>query len=91
MNINDFYNEVFKDLGVDDKDGKKYVKKVVDSTFKKVVDVVSKGENLKIRDFGTFKLKVLKARKMMVPFTKEEKLIPERKKVKFLPSNKMEL
>ncbi len=91
MNVNDFYNEVFNDLRVEDKEGKKFVKQVINSTFKKVIDTVAKGESLKIKDFGTFKLKILKARKMTVPFTKEEKLIPERKKMKFLPSNKMEL
>ncbi len=91
MNISKLGNEIIENLNITEKQDKKLAKDVVESLFDTIVKIIKRGDTLKIKDFGTFKVKVLKSRVIMVPFTKEEKTIPERKKIKFLPSNKVEL
>ncbi len=91
MNSKDIYNKVYEELSIEEKDEKKKAQEVIEAAFKKIVECVSQGENVKIKDFGTFKMKISKARTMIIPFTKEEKHIPEKKKLKFLPASKLEL
>ncbi len=59
------------------------VKKVVQSTLDIIVDSLSKGETVELRNFGIFKVKSRKARLGRNPKTGESVRIPEKKAVSF--------
>lgn len=69
------------------KTGLKYldVKKVVQMTFDTMVDALTSGDKIELRNFGIFKVKVRKAKKGRNPRTGEEVPVPERKVVVFKP------
>ena len=57
---------------------RKDVAVVVDSLFQGVKDILAEGHHLEIRGFGTFRLKVRKARMGRNPKTDEQVPVPER-------------
>ncbi len=59
------------------------VKKVVQLTLDIIVDSLSKGETVELRNFGIFKVKSRKARLGRNPKTGESVQIPEKKAVTF--------
>jgi DNA-binding protein HU-beta/integration host factor subunit beta len=69
------------------KTGLKYldVKKVVQMTFDTMVDALTSGDKIELRNFGVFKVKIRKAKKGRNPRTGEEVPVPERKVVVFKP------
>lgn len=60
---------------------------VVDSFLEAVKTALEGGSNIEIRGFGTFKVKVRKARKARNPRTGDEVPVPDRKVPVFKPSN----
>ena len=70
-------------------------KKDVEDVLKSFVDVVSKelknGGKIQLVGFGTFSIKMRKARNVLNPSTGENMVIPARKVVKFTPGYKMKL
>lgn len=60
---------------------------VVDSFLDTVKKAVENGHNIEIRGFGTFKIKVRKARKARNPRTGDVVPVPDRKVPVFKPSN----
>ena len=58
------------------------VKKVVQLNFDIIVEALSKGETVELRNFGIFKVKSRKARLGRNPKTGESVRIPEKKAVK---------
>ena len=58
-------------------------KKVVQLTLDTIVDSLSKGETVELRNFGIFKVKSRKARLGRNPKTGESVRIPEKKAVTF--------
>ncbi|MEW5757953.1 MAG: HU family DNA-binding protein [Candidatus Omnitrophota bacterium] len=59
------------------------VKKVVQKTFDTIVDALSKGEKIELRNFGVFKTKERRARAGRNPRTGEIVPVPARKVVVF--------
>ena len=60
---------------------------VVDAFLEVVKKSLEDGNNIEIRGFGTFKIKLRKARKARNPRTGEEVPVPDRKVPVFKPSN----
>jgi nucleoid DNA-binding protein len=60
---------------------------VVDNFLEAVKKSLEGGSNIEIRGFGTFKVKLRKARKARNPRTGEEVPVPDRKVPVFKPSN----
>jgi len=60
---------------------------VVDTFLNAIKDTLEGGKNIEIRGFGTFKVKLRKARKARNPRTGEEVPVPDRKVPVFKPSN----
>ncbi len=60
---------------------------VVDSLIDVIKKSLESGHNLEIRGFGTFKIKLRKARKARNPRTGEVVPVPDRKVPVFKPSN----
>jgi nucleoid DNA-binding protein len=61
------------------------VKKVVQLTLDIMIDALSKGERIELRNFGVFKVKERKKRIGRNPRTGETVPVPERKVVVFKP------
>lgn len=59
------------------------VKRVVQKTLEGIIDSLSKGETVELRNFGIFKVKSRRPRIGRNPKTGEAVPIPERKKVSF--------
>jgi len=60
---------------------------VVDSCLDTIKKSMEEMQNIEIRGFGTFKIKLRKARKARNPRTGEEVPVPDRKVPVFKPSN----
>ena len=60
---------------------------VVDGFLDAIKGALESGKNIEIRGFGTFKVKVRKARKARNPRTGDEVPVPDRKVPVFKPSN----
>jgi len=60
---------------------------VVDSFLDTIKQAMEKNHNIEIRGFGTFKIKLRKARKARNPRTGDEVPVPDRKVPVFKPSN----
>ena len=60
---------------------------VVDSLLEVIKKSLESGHNIEIRGFGTFKIKLRKARKARNPRTGEVVPVPDRKVPVFKPSN----
>ena len=60
---------------------------VVDNFLDAIKSALEGGNNIEIRGFGTFKVKLRKARKARNPRTGEEVPVPDRKVPVFKPSN----
>lgn len=60
---------------------------VVDTFLYAIKDALEGGKNIEIRGFGTFKVKLRKARKARNPRTGDEVPVPDRKVPVFKPSN----
>jgi len=59
----------------------------VDALLEAIKKSLEGGKNIEIRGFGTFKVKLRKARKARNPRTGEEVPVPDRKVPVFKPSN----
>ena len=70
-------------------------KKDSEKALKAFIDVVTEelksGEKIQLVGFGTFSIKMRKARNVLNPSTGENMVIPARKVVKFTPGYKMKL
>jgi nucleoid DNA-binding protein len=60
---------------------------IVDGFLDAIKLAMKEGNNIEIRGFGTFKIKLRKARKARNPRTGEEVPVPDRKVPVFKPSN----
>lgn len=89
MQFNDFIKEVSSNLPYEEKNDR--VRMIIESTFEEIYKQIKKGEEVRIRGFGTFKRKTLAAREMKLPLTGEIKQLPERKKLVFSVSPKLSL
>lgn len=65
------------------------VKKVVQKTFDYIVESLSRGEKIELRNFGVFKLKQRKSRTGRNPRTGQIVPVPPRKVVVFKPGLEM--
>ena len=65
------------------------VKKVVQKTFDYMVDALSRGEKIELRNFGVFKVKQRKSRTGRNPRTGQVVPVPPRKVVVFKPGLEM--
>ncbi|MBF0494150.1 MAG: integration host factor subunit beta [Candidatus Omnitrophica bacterium] len=65
------------------------VKEVVQQTFDIIVDALSKGDKLELRNFGIFKVKTRKGRLGRNPRTGDGVTIPDKKVVSFKAGMKM--
>jgi len=65
---------------------KKQALEILNYIFDSIIEAVRKGEDVKISGFGTFRLKVRKARTAVNPRTGEKIEVPEKKTPKFTPS-----
>ena len=62
------------------------VEKIIDIIFAEIAEALSRGENIEIRGFGTYKVVTRKARLGRNPKTKKEHEISARHTVVFKPS-----
>jgi DNA-binding protein HU-beta len=62
------------------------VEEIVNATLDTIREKLANGEDIKITDFGSFKVEVAAARTGRNPHTGEAIEIPEGKRVKFKPS-----
>ena len=60
-------------------------KKVVQTAFDTIVDILTKEGRLELRNFGVFIVKTRKPRKARNPRTGESVMVPQRKTVTFKP------
>ena len=67
----------------------KDVKVVVEQFLEEVKNCLVEGNHLEIRGFGTFKVKIHKARKARNPKTGQEVMVPARKKAVFKVSREL--
>jgi len=65
------------------------VKKIVQKTFDYIVDALSRGEKIELRNFGVFKIKQRKSRTGRNPRTGQVVPVPPRKVVVFKPGLEM--
>ncbi|MFA6349837.1 MAG: HU family DNA-binding protein [Candidatus Omnitrophota bacterium] len=65
------------------------VKKIVQKTFDYVVEALSRGEKIELRNFGVFKVKQRKSRTGRNPRTGQVVPVPPRKVVVFKPGLEM--
>ena len=65
------------------------VKKVVQKTFDYIVESLSRGEKIELRNFGVFKIKQRKSRTGRNPRTGQVVPVPPRKVVVFKPGLEM--
>jgi nucleoid DNA-binding protein len=65
------------------------VKRVVQKTFDYIVDALSRGEKIELRNFGVFKIKQRKSRTGRNPRTGQVVPVPPRKVVVFKPGLEM--
>jgi DNA-binding protein HU-beta len=68
---------------------KKQALEVVNFVFDQIVENLKKGEDVSISGFGTFKVKVRKARTAINPRTGEKVEVPAKKVAKFTPSKNL--
>ncbi|MEW6008362.1 MAG: HU family DNA-binding protein [Candidatus Omnitrophota bacterium] len=61
------------------------VKKIVQKTFDAIIDALTRGEKVELRNFGVFKIKERKSRTGRNPRTGEVVPVPPRKVVVFKP------
>ena len=81
MTKKDIVVKITEETGIKQTD----VKLVVQKTFDHIIDALSKGQTIELRNFGVFKVKSRKPRMGRNPKTGESVPIPERKKVVFKP------
>ncbi len=62
---------------------KRDIEIVVDTLFGSITEALVRGERIEIRGFGSFRVRVLKAREGFNPKTREPIQIPERRKPLF--------
>lgn len=62
-----------------------HVKKVVQKTFDNIIDILTRGESIELRNFGVFKVRVRKGRMGRNPRTGDQVPIPDKKVVTFKP------
>lgn len=67
------------------------VKEVVQRTFDMIIDSLSKGDKVELRNFGIFKVKTRKGRVGRNPRTGDSVSIPDKKVVSFKAGMKMKL
>ena len=60
-------------------------KKVIQKALDAIIDILSKGETIELRNFGVFKVKSRKARTARNPRTGESVPVPPKKAVIFKP------
>jgi len=68
-----------------------HVKEVVQRTFDLIVDSLSQGKKVELRNFGIFKVKTRKGRMGRNPRTGSSVNIPDKKIVSFKPGMKMKV
>ncbi len=68
---------------------KDLAKKAVEAMFESITDAMHKGGDIRIPDFGTFKVATRKAREGRNPATGKTIQIPETKVPKFTPAKKL--
>lgn len=78
MKKNEFFEQAKKDLNLSDKQYHDLVNKI----FSSISESLIKGENVKIRGFGTFKITNYKARNGRNPKTGENIRIPAKRVIK---------
>ncbi|MBE4704115.1 HU family DNA-binding protein [Spiroplasma platyhelix] len=78
MKKNDFFEQTKKELNMTDKQYQEVINKI----FSSISDSLIKGENVKIRGFGTFKITNYKARNGRNPKTGESIRIPAKRVIK---------
>jgi nucleoid DNA-binding protein len=61
------------------------IKLVIQATLDHITDSLSKGQNLELRNFGVFKVKIRKGRMARNPKTGEKVQVADRKVVVFKP------
>ena len=64
-------------------------RKLVESIFELITEVLIKGESLHFKKFGKITVVKRKERKGVHPATKSNIVIPEGRRVKFVPSQKL--
>ena len=84
MNKSEIINDLYKDFAAEHT--KKSVTCIVDGFLGKIKGALDECDTVRIKDFGTFKVKTYNARKGRNPKTGETIQIPERDVVKFVPS-----
>jgi integration host factor subunit alpha len=62
---------------------------IVSAVFNEIIESLEKNEDVKISNFGTFKVRQKKARIGRNPKTKEEHIITARKSISFYASKKL--
>jgi len=67
------------------------VKEVVQRTFDMIIDSLSGGDKVELRNFGIFKVKTRKGRLGRNPKTGDSVSIPDKKIVAFKPGMKMKI
>lgn len=77
--------ELIKAVSIDTGIGQKDVTSIFDSIFIQISEDLKKGNEVTVKDFGTFKLETRSARKGRNPQTGEVIDIPEKQVVKFKP------
>ena len=78
----DIADSIHSEFGLPKKDCLEIVADIIDI----IIDGLQKNDNVKIHNFGTFKVRLKKSRIGRNPKTKEEVIISERKVVSFKPS-----
>lgn len=86
MTKNDIVLQIAEEMKLKQTD----VKKVVQRTLDRIIDILSEEGRLELRNFGVFAVRTRKPRKARNPRTGSKVMVPERKVVVFKPGKIME-
>lgn len=68
---------------------KKDAVKAVESFWDTIMDYMAEGKTVNFQGIGSFKMKTVRGREARNPKTGEPCIVPDRRKVKFYPSEKL--
>ena len=85
MNKKQLASRIFKKLDIPRSEAYNFI----DSLIESISAPLARGEKVVISNFGTFKVITRLKKRVIIPNTREEMNIPERKIIKFIPSNKL--
>jgi len=78
-------NKIYQDTDMPESD----IELVVNAALEIITDTLKSGDSVSLYGFGSFSLVKRKAKELYVPGTQTKIKVPEKRAIKFTPSNKL--